>query len=69
MTPEEQKAADEKKELIATAKARGAAKAKLSKSMIIMDVKPWDDETGSRPLTTSPVAACNPLLSLAWGIF
>jgi elongation factor 1-beta len=45
LTPEEQKAADEKKALIATAKARGAAKAKLTKSMIIMDVKPWDDET------------------------
>ncbi len=48
MTPEEQKAADEKKELIAKAKARGAAKAKLTKSMIIMDVKPWDDTTGHR---------------------
>lgn len=48
MTPEEQKAADEKKELIAKAKARGAAKAKLTKSMIIMDVKPWDDTTGQR---------------------
>jgi len=45
LTPEEQKAAEEKKEAIAKAKARSAAKAKLTKSMIIMDVKPWDDET------------------------
>ena len=46
VTPEEQAAADEKNRIIAEAKARGAAKAKLSKSMIIMDVKPWDDTTG-----------------------
>ncbi len=47
MTPEEQKAAEEKKAMIAKAKARGAEKAKLTKSMIIMDVKPWDDTTGA----------------------
>ena len=29
------------------AKARGAEKAKLTKSMIILDVKPWDDTTGA----------------------
>lgn len=46
MTPEEQKAAEEKKAMIEKAKARGAEKAKLTKSMIIMDVKPWDDTTG-----------------------
>ena len=40
---DEEKAA--KAAVIATAKARGAEKAKLSKSMIILDVKPWDDET------------------------
>lgn len=57
MTPEEQKAADEKKELIAKAKARAAAKAKLTKSVIIMDVKPWDDETGGRP--TRQLTTCH----------
>ena len=31
--------------MIAKAKARGEEKAKLSKSMIVLDVKPWDDET------------------------
>lgn len=46
MTPEEQKAAEEKKAMIEKAKARGREKAKLTKSMIIMDVKPWDDTTG-----------------------
>lgn len=45
MTPEEQKAADEKKAMIEKAKARGREKAKLTKSMIILDVKPWDDTT------------------------
>ena len=40
---DEEKAA--KAAVIATAKARGEEKAKLSKSMIILDVKPWDDET------------------------
>jgi hypothetical protein len=33
-------------QIIEAAKKRGAEKAKLTKSMIIMDVKPWDDETG-----------------------
>jgi elongation factor 1-beta len=45
MTPEEQKAAEEKKKIIEAAKARGAAKAKLTKSMVVLDVKPWDDTT------------------------
>ena len=49
MTPEEQKAAEEKKAMIEKAKARGAEKAKLTKSMIILDVKPWDDTTGRTP--------------------
>ena len=49
MTPEEQKAADEKKAMIEKAKARGREKAKLTKSMIILDVKPWDDTTGRAP--------------------
>lgn len=40
---EEEKAA--KAAVIAKAKARGEEKAKLSKSMIVLDVKPWDDET------------------------
>ncbi len=40
---EEEKAA--KAAVIANAKARGEEKAKLSKSMIVLDVKPWDDET------------------------
>ena len=44
---EEQKAKDEKDALIAAAKKRGAEKAKLTKSLIIMDVKPWDDTTGA----------------------
>ena len=55
LTPEEQKAADEKKRVIEEAKARGAAKAKLTKSMIIMDVKPWDDTTGA-PALRGPAA-------------
>lgn len=45
MTPEEQAAADAKKKVIEEAKRRGAEKAKLTKSMIVLDVKPWDDET------------------------
>jgi elongation factor 1-beta len=40
---EEEKAA--KQAVIDKAKARGVEKAKLSKSMIVLDVKPWDDET------------------------
>ena len=45
MTEEEKAAAEEKKRVIEAAKKRGAEKAKLTKSMIILDVKPWDDET------------------------
>ena len=45
MTEEEKKAAEEKKRVIEEAKRRGAEKAKLTKSMIVLDVKPWDDET------------------------
>eukprot|EP01025_Chloroclados_australasicus_P037109 TRINITY_DN3780_c0_g2_i1.p1 TRINITY_DN3780_c0_g2~~TRINITY_DN3780_c0_g2_i1.p1 ORF type:complete len:238 (-),score=61.68 TRINITY_DN3780_c0_g2_i1:357-1070(-) len=41
MTEEEKK----RKEIIAAKKAKAAEKAKLSKSMIILDIKPWDDET------------------------
>lgn len=33
-------------QIIAAAKKRGQEKAKLTKSMIVMDVKPWDDTTG-----------------------
>ena len=43
---EEKKAKEEKDAVIAAAKKRGAEKAKLTKSLIIMDVKPWDDTTG-----------------------
>ncbi len=46
---EEKKAKEEKDALIAAAKKRGAEKAKLTKSLIIMDVKPWDDTTGALP--------------------
>ncbi len=46
LTPEEQAAADEKKRIIEAAKKRGAEKAKLTKSMVVLDVKPWDDTTG-----------------------
>ena len=44
---DEEKASRQK--VIDEAKARGAAKAKLTKSMIILDVKPWDDTTGAGP--------------------
>ncbi|KAK9824330.1 hypothetical protein WJX72_009502 [[Myrmecia] bisecta] len=50
MTPEEQAAADEKKKVIEAAKKRGAEKAKLTKSMIVLDVKPWDDTTDMKKL-------------------
>lgn len=53
MTPEEQKAAEEKKRIIEAAKKRGAEKAKLTKSMVVLEVKPWDDTTG--PLLTSDI--------------
>ena len=49
LTPEEQAAADEKKRIIEAAKKRGAEKAKLTKSMVVLDVKPWDDTTGKPP--------------------
>ena len=45
-TQEEKKAKEEKDAVIAAAKKRGQEKAKLTKSLIIMDVKPWDDTTG-----------------------
>jgi len=32
-------------QIIEAAKKRGAEKAKLTKSMIVLDVKPWDDTT------------------------
>ena len=47
---EEKKAKEEKDAVIAAAKKRGAEKAKLTKSLIIMDVKPWDDTTGKHLL-------------------
>ena len=34
-------------QVIEAAKKRGQEKAKLTKSMIILDVKPWDDTTGT----------------------
>lgn len=49
---EEKKAKEEKDAIIAAAKKRGAEKAKLTKSLIIMDVKPWDDTTGAAPECT-----------------
>lgn len=52
MTPEEQAAAEEKKRIIEAAKKRGAEKAKLTKSMVVLEVKPWDDTTGE-PSTLS----------------
>ena len=42
---EEEKAARQK--VIDQAKKRGEEKAKLTKSMIVLDVKPWDDTTGA----------------------
>jgi elongation factor 1-beta len=45
LTPEEQAAKDAKAKVVADAKARTAEKTLLSKSMIVLDVKPWDDET------------------------
>ena len=49
-TPEEQEAAAAHAKVVAAAKARSAEKALLSKSMIILDVKPWDDETSMTEL-------------------
>ncbi|KAL0021898.1 hypothetical protein WJX79_000311 [Trebouxia sp. C0005] len=45
MTPEEKEAKAKKDAIIEAAKKRGAEKAKLTKSMIVLDVKPWDDTT------------------------
>ena len=44
MTEEEKAAAEKKKAVIAAAKARAAEKEKKCKSLIVMDIKPWDDE-------------------------
>ena len=35
-------------QIIAAAKKRGQEKAKLTKSLIVLDVKPWDDTTGDK---------------------
>ena len=40
-------------QIIEAAKKRGAEKAKLTKSMIVLDVKPWDDTTGEPLCRTS----------------
>ena len=45
MTEEELAAQAQKRKNIEDAKKRAAEKAKKSKSLIIMDIKPWDDET------------------------
>ncbi len=47
---EEKEAKAKKDAIIEAAKKRGAEKAKLTKSLIIMDVKPWDDTTGAAGL-------------------
>lgn len=47
MTEEEKAAAEEKKKVIEAKKAKAKANALKSKSMIIIDVKPWDDTTGT----------------------
>ncbi len=44
-TPEEAAAKEKKAAAVAEAKKRSSEKALLSKSMIVLDVKPWDDET------------------------
>lgn len=48
MTEEEKAKAEEHKKIVEKKKAKAAEKAKLSKSLIIMEVKPWDDETGKK---------------------
>lgn len=53
MTEEEKAKAEEKKRIIEEAKRRGAEKAKLTKSLVILDVKPWDDETDMAALEAS----------------
>jgi len=45
MTEEEKAAAEEKKKAIEAKKAKAKANALKAKSMIIIDVKPWDDTT------------------------
>lgn len=47
MTEEEQEAAAERKKIVEAKIAKSKANAAKAKSMIIIDVKPWDDETGS----------------------
>ncbi|KAL3148989.1 hypothetical protein ABBQ32_001845 [Trebouxia sp. C0010 RCD-2024] len=50
MTEEEKEAKAKKDAVIEAAKKRGQEKAKLTKSMIILDVKPWDDTTDMKEL-------------------
>jgi len=45
MTEEEKAAKEKKRVAIEEAKKRAASKEKKCKSLIIMDIKPWDDET------------------------
>ena len=59
---EEEKAARQK--VIDDAKKRGAEKAKLTKSMIVLDVKPWDDTTGACLALSWLPAACSLLKGL-----
>lgn len=59
LTPEEQAAADEKKRIIEAAKKRGAEKAKLTKSMVVLDVKPWDDTTGALGMNAETAYCCS----------
>ena len=40
-------------QIIEEAKKRGQEKAKKTKSMIVLDVKPWDDTTGTQPFFPS----------------
>ena len=46
MSEEEKARREEHKKIVDKKKAKAAEKAKLSKSLVIMDIKPWDDETG-----------------------
>ena len=66
LVQEEKKAKEEKDAVIAAAKKRGAEKAKLTKSLIIMDVKPWDDTTGAPAppsrLSVADADHCQPVL-------
>ncbi len=70
---EEKKAKEEKDAVIAAAKKRGAEKAKLTKSLIIMDVKPWDDTTGAstgfKSRSVPSEMPCLPAASPVDGIF